>query len=71
MGDDGNKHPPNQIALPEHIYKMYSLFEKTTDPKWSDNPFKFFKSIHNIEIKIAKNISNLNYFMVDINFFDS
>jgi hypothetical protein len=61
-------NPPNQISLPEHIYKMYSLFEKTSDSKWIDNPFKDFKMIDDIKIKIARNISNLNYYLIDIPF---
>lgn len=63
-------NPPNQISLPEHIYKMYSLFEKTSDPKWIENPFKDFKVIDGIKIKIARNISNLNYYLIDIPFSD-
>lgn len=60
--------PPNQITLPEDVYKIFNLFEKTSDPNWSDNPFKEFKTIDTIKIKIARNISNLNYYIVDIPF---
>lgn len=63
-------NPPNQISLPEHIYKMYSLFEKTSDPNHIDNPFRDYKSIDDIKIKIARNISNLNYYTIDIPFSD-
>jgi len=59
---------PNQITLPEHIYKIYSLFEKTSDPKWIENPFKDYKTIDGIKIKIARNLSNLNYYLIDIPF---
>lgn len=65
-----NNNPPNQISLPEDVYKMYSLFEKISDPKWIDNPFKDYKTIDKIKIKIARNLSNLNYYVVDIPFSD-
>ena len=59
---------PNQISLPESIYKMYTLFEKISDPKWDENPFRDYKVISGIKIKLAKNLSNLNYFTIDIPF---
>ena len=58
----------NQISLPENIYKMYNLFEKSNDILWKDNPFKNFKSIGDVNIKMARNLSNLNYYIVDIPF---
>lgn len=61
-------NPPNQISLPECIYNMYSLFEKTSDSKWIENPFKDYKIIDDIKIRLAKNLSNLNYYIIDIPF---
>lgn len=47
-----------QICLPINIYDSYIFFE--------ENAFVFLKRIHNIPIKIIKNISNLNYYQIDI-----
>ena len=55
------------ITLPEHIYKIYNIFEKFNDPN-NDNLFKLYKNINNIPVLIAKNISNLNYYIIDIPF---
>ena len=53
-----------QIALPENIYNINNVFEKkyTND---NDNPFKFYKKIYNLDLYIAKNINNLNYYYID------
>ena len=50
-----------QISLPVNIYNSYNFFEKN-----EENLFIFLKKIHGIPIKIAKNISNLNYYQIDI-----
>jgi hypothetical protein len=50
-----------QICLPSNIYNAYIFFE--TNDKDS---FVFFKRIHGIPVKIAKNILNLNYYQIDI-----
>lgn len=34
-----DNNPPNQKSLPEHIFQIYSLFEKFSVPKWKENPF--------------------------------
>ena len=47
-----------QISLPLNIYNSYIFFEK--------NIFVFLKKIHNVPIKISKNINNLNYYQIDI-----
>ena len=47
-----------QICLPINIYNSYIFFE--------ENTFIFLKKIHGIPIKIIKNISNLNYYQIDI-----
>jgi hypothetical protein len=53
------------ITLPQKIFIIYNFFKKSQDKKWVDNPFKFYKKINNIEINIAKNISNLNFYQID------
>jgi hypothetical protein len=50
-----------QISLPINIYDSYIFFEKN-----EEDTFTFLKRIHGIPIKIAKNISNLNYYQIDI-----
>jgi len=55
-----------QISLPENIYLIYHFFEKSKNIKETNNPFKFYKKIHNININIAKNLSSLNYYQIDI-----
>jgi hypothetical protein len=56
----------NQLCIPQKIYDAYIFFEKTKDESWTENPFVFFKKIHGVPVKIAKNISNLNYYQVDL-----
>jgi hypothetical protein len=56
----------NQLCIPQQIYDAYMFFEKTKDGTWTENPFIFLKKIHGIPVKIAKNISNLNYYQIDI-----
>jgi hypothetical protein len=56
---------PKQISLPANIYTIYDFFDKTKNPDWKENPFTSYKKINNLEIKIAKNISNLNFYQVD------
>lgn len=53
------------VSLPPKIFTIYQFFDKTKDNNWSENPFKFYKTIQNINVKIAKNISNLNFYQVD------
>jgi hypothetical protein len=48
----------NQISIPIDIYNSYIFFEK--------NIFIFYKNINGIPVKLAKNISNLNYYQIDI-----
>jgi len=55
-----------QIILPAAIYTIYNFFDKTRDSKWTNNPFVFYKNINDITIKIAKDISNLNFYQLDI-----
>jgi hypothetical protein len=55
-----------QIALPPNIYNAFLFFEKSRDDEWKDNPFIFYKRIYGMSVKIAKNISNLNYYQIDI-----
>jgi len=50
-----------QISLPVNIYNAYIFFKKN-----EENIFSFLKKIRGIPIKIAKNISNLNYYQIDI-----
>ena len=50
-----------QISLPINIYNSYIFFEKN-----EDNLFVYLKKIHGIPVKMAKNISNLNYYQIDI-----
>jgi hypothetical protein len=50
-----------QITLPINIYNAYVFFEKN-----EEDLFIFYKKIHGIPIKLAKNISNLNYYQIDI-----
>ena len=56
----------NQIKLPQSIYTIYDFFNKTKNKDWKENPFVFYNKINNIDIKIAKNISNLNFYQADI-----
>lgn len=56
---------PKQISLPGNIFTIYDFFDKTKNPDWKENPFTLYKKINNLEIKIAKNISNLNFYQVD------
>jgi len=51
----------NQISLPLNVYNSYIFFEKN-----EPNLFVFYKKIHGVPIKIAKNINNLNYYQIDI-----
>jgi hypothetical protein len=55
------------IILPKKIYAIYNFFEKTKSVQF--NPFKDYKSdnftYENITIKIAKNISDMNFYQVD------
>ena len=53
-----------QISLPENIYNINNLFEKKYILQ-EDNPFKFYKKIYNLDLYIAKNINNLNYYYID------
>lgn len=54
-----------QISLPPSIFTIYDFFDKTKNVEWKENPFTLYKKINNLEIKIAKNISNLNFYQVD------
>lgn len=56
---------PKQISLPPSIFTIYDFFDKTKNIEWKENPFTTYKKINNLEIKIAKNISNLNFYQVD------
>ena len=56
----------NQISLPLNIYNSYIFFENSKDNLSKNNPFIFLKKIHGVQINIAKNISNLNYYQIDI-----
>jgi len=55
-----------QIILPPAIYTIYDFFDKTRDIEWKTNPFVFYKNINDITIKIARDISNLNFYQIDI-----
>ena len=52
-----------QISLPENIYNINSFFEKNILQE--DNSFKFYKKIYNLDLYIARNINNLNYYYID------
>jgi len=52
-----------QISLPENIYNINYIFEKNI--KQEDNPFKFFKKIYGLDLYLARNINNLNYYYID------
>lgn len=54
------------IVLSPRIFTIYQFFEKSRNINWKENPFKFLKKIHMFDIKIAKNISNLNFYIIDI-----
>ncbi len=56
---------PKQISLPGNIYAIYDFFDKTKNTDWKENPFVTYKKINGLDIKIAKNISNLNLYQVD------
>jgi hypothetical protein len=53
-----------QISLPENIYNINNIFEKKIILQ-EDNPFKFYKKIYNLNLYLAKNINNLNYYYID------
>jgi hypothetical protein len=55
-----------QIILPPAIYTIYDFFDKTRNIEWKTNPFVFYKNINDITIKIARDISNLNFYQIDI-----
>lgn len=55
-----------QIYLPPTIYTFYNFFNKSKNSNWESNPFKLYKKINGIEIKLAKNISNLNLYQIDL-----
>jgi len=57
-------------TLPKKIFTIYDFFEKTKNPNWSENPFKQFtpqlkEKFNNMNIMIASNISNLNFYIID------
>jgi hypothetical protein len=59
-----------QKVLPKKILTIYQFYEYSKNPNWKENPFKEFKSElkeqnANINIKIASNISNLNFYIID------
>ena len=61
-----------QKVLPKKILTIYQFYEYSKNPKWEEKPFKEFKSElkeqnDNINIKIASNISNLNFYIIDWN----
>jgi hypothetical protein len=58
------------FTLPKKVFTIYDFFEKTKNPKWNDNPFKQFipnlkDKFNNMNIMVATNISNLNFYIVD------
>ncbi len=55
-----------QISLPQKIYELYTFFEKSQNDS-IENPFEFYKEIMGLNVKIAKNVSDLNLFQIDIN----
>jgi hypothetical protein len=56
-----DKKLSDQIILPENIYKIYTLFEKCVG-------FVHFLTTNSVEIVVKKNISNMNYYQMDIPF---
>jgi hypothetical protein len=58
-----------QISLPENIYNIYNFYSKKYLLQ-DENPFKICKKIYNLDLYLAKNINNLNYYYIDfpINF---
>ena len=55
----------NQFTLPENVFNINNLFEKTKDNTWEDNPFKLYKKMNNFNLYIGKNINYLNYYYID------
>ncbi len=55
----------NQFTLPENIFNINSLFEKTKDTNWKENPFKVYKKVFNLNLNIARNKENFNYYYID------
>ena len=49
-----------QLSLPCKIFDLYNTFEKATN-----NDFDFYKKIGDLNIKINKNVSELNLFQID------
>lgn len=56
----------DQISLPKDFYIIYNFFELHKNLNEDNNIFKFLKNIMGLDIYIAKNISNLNYYQVNI-----
>ena len=61
-----SKSQNHQISLPPTIYTFFNFFNKSKQSNWKKNPFKIHKIINGIEIKLAKNISNLNLYQIDL-----
>lgn len=57
-----------QIELPKKPYVIYNFLEKCQDKNFDKNPFVDYKIFHNIQVKIARNISILNLYYLNIPF---
>ena len=55
--------------LPKNISNIYKIFEKSKNPNWGAGMFKQFNSklnsLESLNIKMATNIDNMNYYIVD------
>lgn len=56
------------IQLPKKPYIIYNFLEKCQDKNFDKNPFVDYKIFHNIQIKIARNISIFNLYYFNISF---
>ena len=56
------------IQLPKKPYIIYNFLEKCQDKNFDKNPFVDYKIFHNIQVKIARNISILNLYYLNIPF---
>lgn len=57
-----------QIELPKKPYTIYKFLEKCQDKTFEGNPFVDYRLYHNVQIKIARNVSIYNIYQVDIPF---
>lgn len=56
------------IQLPRKPYIIYNFLEKCQNKNFDKNPFVDYKIFHNIQVKIARNISIFNLYYFNIPF---